>query len=345
MNTRLLKYAVEVERAGSITKAADNLYMSQPNLSKALRELESEFGVTIFNRTTKGIEPTAKGASFLKYAKRVLEQLDEMETLFAPEKSGIVEINLAVPRTRYLSCYFAKYIGGLDPDRGIRATYIETDAQDVIARVSNFSSNIGIVRYAESQEKCLLSQLEENDLKSRPLAEFGYVLIMSEDNPLAQKDRIEKDDLVGYLEISNGIYDTSGMENEPATSRNKRITVYERGGQFDLLRQVRTSYMKEAPVPEELLRQHGLVQKEVENEPERYKDIFIFRNGYRLKTDEENFYALLKDAIEHGCGKKIDIIMSVNGITVTAVRYSFFLSSFEWLSRINYRLQRETGVL
>ena len=68
MNTLHLKYAVEVERTRSISKAAENLFMAQPNLSKAIKELEDSLGITIFQRTSKGVVPTQQGAEFLKYA-------------------------------------------------------------------------------------------------------------------------------------------------------------------------------------------------------------------------------------------------------------------------------------
>ena len=71
MNLLHLKYAVEIEKTGSITKAANNLFMGQPNLSKAIKELENEIGITIFRRTTKGVAPTEKGGEFLGYAKAV----------------------------------------------------------------------------------------------------------------------------------------------------------------------------------------------------------------------------------------------------------------------------------
>ena len=74
MNLLHLKYAVEVAKTSSITKAADNLYMGQPNLSRAIRELEDSLGIQIFKRTPKGIYPTPKGEEFLGYARQVIEQ-------------------------------------------------------------------------------------------------------------------------------------------------------------------------------------------------------------------------------------------------------------------------------
>ena len=82
MNFLHLKYIAEVERTGSITKAANNLFMGQPNLSKAIKELETETGITIFKRTARGVEPTKKGQVFLEQAKQILSSVEELERLY-----------------------------------------------------------------------------------------------------------------------------------------------------------------------------------------------------------------------------------------------------------------------
>jgi DNA-binding transcriptional LysR family regulator len=82
MNLLHLKYAVEVERTRSITQAAANLYMGQPNLSRAIKDLEESIGITIFKRTSKGIVPTAEGEEFLAYARNILSQVDEIESIY-----------------------------------------------------------------------------------------------------------------------------------------------------------------------------------------------------------------------------------------------------------------------
>ena len=79
MNILHLKYAVEIAKTGSLNKAAENLYMGQPNLSRAIRELETSLGITIFERTSRGMIVTADGEEFLQYARRILAQIDEME--------------------------------------------------------------------------------------------------------------------------------------------------------------------------------------------------------------------------------------------------------------------------
>ena len=84
-----MKYALEVEKTRSISKAAESLYMGQPNLSRAIKELEESLGITIFNRTRRGIEPTEQGEKFLAYARNIIAQVEEVEALCRREKEGL----------------------------------------------------------------------------------------------------------------------------------------------------------------------------------------------------------------------------------------------------------------
>ena len=96
MNLLHLKYAVEIAETSSMTKAAENLYTSQPNLSRAIRELESTLGITIFNRTPKGIYPTPEGDEFLGYARKILSQVDAVEEMYRGEKKKVQSFSISV---------------------------------------------------------------------------------------------------------------------------------------------------------------------------------------------------------------------------------------------------------
>ena len=84
MNTQYFIYAIEVEKTGSITQAANNLFMSQPTLSKAIRDMESSVGFPVFKRTSKGVVPTQRGTEFLIYAKKIAAQLQKMDAILQP---------------------------------------------------------------------------------------------------------------------------------------------------------------------------------------------------------------------------------------------------------------------
>ena len=91
MNILHLKYATEIAETKSISKAAANLYMGQPNLSRAIKELEEHIGITIFNRTSKGITVTDEGEEFLRYARRIIAQVEQVENMYVHGKSIVDE--------------------------------------------------------------------------------------------------------------------------------------------------------------------------------------------------------------------------------------------------------------
>ena len=101
MNIIHLKYAVEIEKTRSISKAAENLFMAQPNLSRAIKELEESIGIAIFNRTPKGITVTPDGEEFLHHARKILRQVEEMEQ--PPASSRTLRSTPATTRARLWS--------------------------------------------------------------------------------------------------------------------------------------------------------------------------------------------------------------------------------------------------
>ena len=103
MNTLHFKYAVEIEKTRSITQAAENLYMAQPNLSKAIKELENNLGITIFRRTSKGVIPTDQGLKFLEYAKQILIQIDNTLPRQAQEQPSA---HISAENRLYLKGFF-----------------------------------------------------------------------------------------------------------------------------------------------------------------------------------------------------------------------------------------------
>ena len=114
MDIQQLKYAVEVERCGSISRAAEALFVSQPFLSKAVRELERELGLELFNRSTRGVSPTKRGAEFLAEAKELISAMDELENSFSPRRRTGYEFELCVPIACYISHAFVRFVKALD---------------------------------------------------------------------------------------------------------------------------------------------------------------------------------------------------------------------------------------
>ena len=164
MNLSHLKYVLEVERTGSISRAAQSLYMAQPNLSKAIRELESEIGITIFRRNSKGVKPTQKGMEFLSYARNIASQVDELESLYKPNDEHTVELSFSAPRASYVSFAFAEFASRYHEEPQINIRFKETSSMNAVSDVAGGESNFAIVRWQKIYEDYYLHLLMEQGL-------------------------------------------------------------------------------------------------------------------------------------------------------------------------------------
>ncbi len=295
MNILHLKYAVEVERTGSITQAAENLYMGQPNLSKAIRELENSVGIVIFKRTPKGVVPTVRGEEFLKQAKKVLAQIEHMEAIFMPGTKERQRLSVSIPRASYMAEAFTSFVQLLDETKEIDLDYKETNSMQAIHNILQDESTIAFIRYPLEQEKYFQHLLAFRGLESKVIWEFEYRAVMSEKHPLASANPLKYEDIIQYTEIAHGdletphipIHEAIKLQERPYIKR--RIFVYERGSQFDLLVNVPSTFMWVSPIPSDVLQRYHLVQLTCESPGNRYKDVLIYKKGYKLNSPERLF--------------------------------------------------------
>ncbi|MDD5919289.1 MAG: LysR family transcriptional regulator [bacterium] len=296
MNTQHLKYVVEVERTGSITQAADNLYMAQPNLSKAIKELEDTLGISIFRRTSKGVVPTEKGAEFLVYAKRILTQLEKVEALNLPRTEERQSFSVSVPRVSYIAKAVTRFVASLDPEKELDVNVRETGAKETIAQVAEGQFNLGVVRYRLLYENYFTRALAERELRSEPIWEADCYVTVSAKHPLAQKRAILPDDLSGCIELVN---DDADVPYLPAHEQRRyqtggtrllrQISIYDRANQFELLERIPNAYMWATPIPKDMLLRYGLVQRESRSGEGRSKDVLIYPAGYAMSPLEQRF--------------------------------------------------------
>ena len=164
MNIIQFKYAIEVERTGSISQAAENLYMAQPNLSKAIRELEENLGFAVFERTSRGVVPTRRGEEFLKLARGVLLQVEQMEALRDDEPGNVQRLSLSMPRGSYIADGVARFIEALDAQTDMRLSIKETNSVQTVNNVLSGRFRLGIIRYRVQHEAHFLDFLDEKEL-------------------------------------------------------------------------------------------------------------------------------------------------------------------------------------
>ena len=295
MNLLHMKYAVEVAQASSITKAAERLYMGQPNLSRAIRELEESLGIKIFKRTSKGIVPTPQGAEFLTYARNILAQVDAVERMYHGETVLTRKFSITVPRACYISCAFTEFVSHLNSAEKAEIFYMETNSMRAVSKVANDDYKMGILRYPTEEDKYYKEMLTEKGLRAELICEFHYTLVMSREHPLAAKEDITKEDLAPYVEIVHAdptlpsLPSADEKKNEAAYTADKQVFLFERGSQMDILSDVKNSFMWVSPVPAKILDRFGLIQKESHLNQTVYRDMLICKKDYSYSSLDRMF--------------------------------------------------------
>ncbi len=294
INILHMKYAVEVARLGSLNKAAETLLIAQPNISRSIKELEADLGISIFNRSAKGMVLTPEGEEFINYAQSILKQIDEVEMHYKHGVPKKQKFSISVPRACYISDAFAEFSKCISDDPA-EIFYKETNSQRTINNVLNNDYKLGIIRYAENYDKFFKTMLEEKGLVYEMIAEFTYLLIMSQDNPLAAKEEITFDDLKPYIEIAHADPYVPSMplskvvKEELPDNIDRRIFIFERASQFDLLSENPDTFMWVSPASQKILDRYGLVQRKCVDNKKVYKDVLIYRDGYKLSKLDKQF--------------------------------------------------------
>ena len=298
MNLMHLKYMLAVAETGSINKAAEKLYVGQPNLSRAIRELENSLGGPLFDRSAKGMVLTPEGEVFLKYARGILKQVEEAEAVFRKAEAEKKQFSISVPRASYIADAFARFTAGITEGEA-ELFYKETNAMRAIKNILQEDYRLGIIRYADSYDKYYKALLDEKNLSYELVTEFSYVLLMNREHPLADKPELCYADLEPYMEIAHAdpyvpsLPQAQVKKEELPDNIHRRIYVFERASQFELLAQNPQTLMWVSPVPPELLDRYGLIQRVCPENQRRYKDLLIHRKDYQLTELDKGFISEL----------------------------------------------------
>lgn len=295
MNLLHLKYAVEVEKTRSINKAAENLFMSQPNLSRAIKELEESLGIKIFKRTSKGMLLTPQGEEFIQYAKKIIFQMDSLEAMYQNRRRDRLTFSISVPRASYISCAFTDFVKTLDSSKESELTYKETNSLRAVSNILEADYRLGIIRYQPAFEAYFTALLQEKGLDFQLIAQFSPVVVLSKCHPLAARELLQQSDLESFMEIAYpdpfvpSLSQSDSMKAELSDAIRQRIFVFERGSQLDLLSQLTNTFAWASPIPQRLLERYGLVEKRCADNEKAYKDLLIYKKDYPFSDLDRRF--------------------------------------------------------
>lgn len=238
MTLQQMKYIIMIVKCGSITEAAKRLFISQPSLSNAVRDVEAETGIEIFQRSVKGITLTSDGTEFLSYARQIVEQAELMEQRYMGKKPSKKLFSVSTQHYAFAVNAFVNVISALDTDE-YELTIRETRTYDIIEDVKNFYSQIGILYLNDFNQRVITKLLKENHLVFTHLFTADPHVFISSSHPLAGCKKITLDNLENYpcLAFEQGEYNSFYFSEEIlSTAPHKKIIhVSDRATLFNLL--------------------------------------------------------------------------------------------------------------
>lgn len=238
MTLQQLKYMIEIVNCGSINEAAKRLYIAQPTLSSAVKELETELGVELFIRTSRGIRLSVDGTEFLGYARQVVEQAELLEQRYLNKKPSRQLCAISTQHYAFAVNAFVNLIKQCGAEE-YEFTLRETRTHEIIEDVKNLRSEIGILYLNPFNQKVLRKLLRENRLDFHPLFTAKPHVFISKQNPLARLEYVTMEDLetYPYLSFEQGENNSFYYSEEILSTafHKKSIHVSDRATVFNLL--------------------------------------------------------------------------------------------------------------
>ena len=249
MNIRTLKYLVAIETYGSISEAAKRMYITQPYLSKILRDTEEEYNVTIFARGKKGLSLTERGKLFLDMARDLIEESDQFIRLFRGE-SGRVSLNIAAFPSSYAMDAYLRMLKTL-PEQAFLFHYKEEPTADVIEDVHSQAADLGVIFLKEKNEALTREYFKAKRLICARVFDTRLHLIVRCGHPLTEKADFTLEDLYSWglvmyytkkeakiYSLEDGYYNKASLSDLIDFEKFRQIIyIYNRGSMHNILQQ------------------------------------------------------------------------------------------------------------
>lgn len=238
MRIQQLQYIIKIVECGSMNEAAKQLFITQPSLSNAVKELEQEMGITIFIRNPKGITLTKDGVEFLSYARQIIEQTALLEDRYKNHNTSRELFSVSSQHYAFVVNAFVSLLKRADMTQ-YELFLRETRTWEIIDDVKNFRSEIGVLFINDYNRDVLTKLFEENHLTVSTLFKTTPHIFISKSNPLANKTSLTIDDLLDfpYLSYDQGIHNSFYFSEEMMAHipHSKSIVVSDRATLFNLM--------------------------------------------------------------------------------------------------------------
>ena len=197
MTLQQLNYIITISEIGSINRAAEKLYVSQPSLTSAIKELEKELGIVLFNRTGRGVTLTAEGVDFLPYARQVYGQYLNLMEKYGKGGERKQKFGVSCQHYSFAVKAFVEMVKAYDVTK-YEFAIRETKTLSVISDVAQMHSEIGILYLSDFNRKAMLKLLNANGLAFHHLINCNAYVYLWKGHPLAGRRSIGFEDLAPY---------------------------------------------------------------------------------------------------------------------------------------------------
>lgn len=296
MNILHLKYVLEVQKTGSISQAANNLYMNQPNLSKSIKELEESLGILIFHRTPQGVTPTQKGEEFLFYAREIVQKADALVQFCREGESKTLSV--AAPPAGYIGSSFVETVNKyFTMSANFSCKYSEMSTLSTVDSILTGEHSMGIVRYSCDDSSSMEKFLTQSKLVYKELLRFSPMLIFSNTNPLVLAEEITPAMLEEQTEIEITSEGYSLSLSDTAQKSGHSLQATDRTSQYQLLQELPNTYRWGSPAPIKVLEHNNLVQRRMPSRTEEFIDSAIHLQGRSISQVENDFIEEIQKTI------------------------------------------------
>lgn len=238
MRIQQLEYLERIVEAGSINEAAKRLFLTQPSLSNAVKELENEMGIQIFQRSSGGISLTAEGREFMTYSKQILDQVNLMNERYKNGQQRKQSFSVSAQHYAFVVHAFVELIKSVNANE-YQFTLRETETQNIFNDLAQFKSELGILYTNGFNQKIMQRLFKENNLVFTPLFVAKPHIFVSRYNPLTSKSSVNLSDLEDfpYLSYEQGEVNSFYFSEEilSTLSHKKNIKVSDRATIFNLM--------------------------------------------------------------------------------------------------------------
>ena len=295
MDLNLLKYVIATDKNQSISKAADELYVSQPNISKAIQIVEKEIGFPIFTRTSRGVTTTNEGKAFIKKAIKLVKVFDDFADEFANKNISPFSLNVAHQKIIYLEDKFEELSHHFQKDEYLNINLQEKDEDEIIDLLLKDKIKLGILCINENDLPYFKRLLQLNNINFNVKNTLKIKVITHASNQLGTNNIINKNDLYSYTVIAsdkNDFYYYYEEKHQINTSSN--ILKTNGGiGKLSLLASIPNSYILSLPLSDTTLQSYDCKMLSFDNIVNDWVILTIYKK-YDLLTDlEKKFVSIL----------------------------------------------------